>query len=99
MRSTKQKIAIKRLDGKYTTPNEALPISKLDERYFLPFGQHEYTVDTTPLEKNLHERALKAQYLRAKQAGQFIFLLPKTNKTKLIRVREFMLPATYDKEI
>eukprot|EP00173_Palmaria_palmata_P000801 Plantae.Rhodophyta-Palmaria_palmata.ctg14030.p1 GENE.Plantae.Rhodophyta-Palmaria_palmata.ctg14030~~Plantae.Rhodophyta-Palmaria_palmata.ctg14030.p1 ORF type:complete len:177 (-),score=4.46 Plantae.Rhodophyta-Palmaria_palmata.ctg14030:290-820(-) len=60
---------------------------------FIFFGTTGYTMDTTPADRKLDSRALKARYLRTTQEGQYLVLVVNTKKTPLIRMAEFMLPS------
>lgn len=53
-----------------------------------------YIVDTTPTKRKIDDRELKARFLRTTQDGQYLVLVVKSMKSRLIRSTEFVLQPT-----
>lgn len=68
-------MSIKHKDGKVKAPNNIMPGVKTKVDNFIPFGQIGYIVDTTSAKRKLHNRALKARYLRKTQDDQYLVLV------------------------
>lgn len=86
-------IPIKRNDGKFKAPQESIKLRTLKPDIFLPFGKEGLVIDATPMKKKLLDLALKARYLKCTQPGQYLVLLKDTDRTRLIRMEEFLLPS------
>lgn len=84
-------IPIKTKDGKFKAPNIGIAIGSMKPDTFLRFGQPGFIVDTTTTRQKLQYHALKARYFRSTQAGQYLVLLTATDKTRLIRIDEFLV--------
>lgn len=60
--------------------------------------QNGFVEHTTPIKRKFDDRALKVRYIRTTQDGQFLMLVVKPMKTRLIRTTEFVLPPTINYE-
>lgn len=75
---------IKKVKEKYAAPKTAIPKAKFDASRFLLFDLKGFILDNTLNKGELADRAIKTRYLRTSADGQYVVLVSRNNKTRLI---------------